>query len=545
MSLNKKEKENGIVFTPLEMGYFMAENALKHIKINPKNDVVVLEPSAGDGALAYAMVKTLFSSGYKKIHLIACDLEEHYLIKLKERINKDFPTITLDLVAQDFLDLSLKETLPKVDIVISNPPYVRTQNMDKKYIDFASQNLNLIGRFDLYHLFICMLKKVLKPDGVLSIIVSNKFLSNKSGLGLRTFIDDNYAIESIFDFGDSRVFAAAVLPVVLILKNTSRIATSNNSLFCSCYSSPKEAVNTSESVYSLFNKTQNGIIRINNAIYKVLCGVLSRTKSAWALKTNEDEAFLSSVLKQTTSVFKDYGKIKVGIKTTCDKVFISNKWHEIKDTPELLMPLITHRIANKYFSKEETSYQVLYPYQFEKGKKTLVNLELYPNAKKYLLSNYEILSSRKYIQESSKEWFEIWVPHSPEKWKKPKIVFRDICETPQFWFVDTNEVVNGDCYWFDFYENTSIDDIYLILAISNSEFIEKYYDLRFNNKLYSGRRRFMSQYVEQFPVFDKNKEEAKKIIALLKKANKNKEISEETIKELNNLVWAGFNQKNR
>ena len=80
--------------------------------------------------------------------------------------------------------------------------------------------------------------------------------------------------------------------------------------------------------------------------------------------------------------------------------------------------------------------------------------------------------------------------HSPEQWQKRKIVFRDISEHPQFWLAKSGEVVNGDCYWFDFKDNITEEVILLILAIANSTFIEKYYDLKFNNKLYSGRRRF-------------------------------------------------------
>ena len=39
---------------------------------------------------------------------------------------------------------------------------------------------------------------------------------------------------------------------------------------------------------------------------------------------------------------------------------------------------------------------------------------------------------------------------------------------------------------------------------------------RFNNKLYAGRRRFITQYVEQFPLPDPDREESKTIIALAK-----------------------------
>lgn len=59
--------------------------------------------------------------------------------------------------------------------------------------------------------------------------------------------------------------------------------------------------------------------------------------------------------------------------------------------------------------------------------------------------------------------------------------------------------------------------IYLALAIANSHFIEKYYDVKFNTKLYSGKRRYMTQYVEQFPIPYYRCKLAQKAISIVKK----------------------------
>ncbi|AYO57437.1 hypothetical protein CO230_04445 [Chryseobacterium sp. 6424] len=47
----------------------------------------------------------------------------------------------------------------------------------------------------------------------------------------------------------------------------------------------------------------------------------------------------------------------------------------------------------------------------------------------------------------------------------------------------------------------------------------KYHDLVFNNKLYSGRRRYFTQYVEKYTLPDFNSEVAKGIIAIVKELN--------------------------
>ena len=101
--------------------------------------------------------------------------------------------------------------------------------------------------------------------------------------------------------------------------------------------------------------------------------------------------------------------------------------------------------------------------------------------------------------------------------KKRKIVFRDISEQPEFWLDETGAIVNGDCYWIDINDSILESTLYLALAVANSKFIEKYYDAKFNTKLYSGKRRYMSQYVEQFPIPFANTDYARKAIDIVKK----------------------------
>ncbi len=77
-------------------------------------------------------------------------------------------------------------------------------------------------------------------------------------------------------------------------------------------------------------------------------------------------------------------------------------------------------------------------------------------------------------------------------------------------------IVNGECYWLKCENDNEEDLLWLALAVANSTFIEVFYDHRFNNKLYAGRRRFITQYVEQFPLPDPNREDAKAIVDLTK-----------------------------
>ena len=69
----------------------------------------------------------------------------------------------------------------------------------------------------------------------------------------------------------------------------------------------------------------------------------------------------------------------------------------------------------------------------------------------------------------------------------------------------------------------------------------KYHDLVFNNKLYSGRRRYFSQYVENYPLPDINTKESAEIINIVEQLNSSEVISGSQIKELENAVAKAFN----
>jgi hypothetical protein len=116
------------------------------------------------------------------------------------------------------------------------------------------------------------------------------------------------------------------------------------------------------------------------------------------------------------------------------------------------------------------------------------------------MKHRERLQGRNYVIESGRQWYEIWVPHRSRDWMLPKLAFPDISETNRFFLVEEGWIVNGDCYWAKLLPGKDPSWLLLMLAVANSSFVLKFYDAVFHNKLYAGRRRFMSQYVNRFPL---------------------------------------------
>lgn len=304
-------------------------------------------------------------------------------------------------------------------------------------------------------------KDVLNDDGVAGYITSNKFLTIKSGTAVRNYMLNNYHIHRITDLGDTKLFNASVLPCIVVFskgKTYDRNKVKYTSVYQTSTDVPSRAISN---IFDAIYETGCFVIP-DGRKYLIQQGILrsAEENTLWNLLSDEIQSWLRKVESKTWMHFSDIGKIRVGIKTTADNVFIGDNWDGELSQIELLRPLITHRNAGQIRPSNSSMWKVLYTHTMLDGKKRAVDIDAYPNAKKYLLQHYKQLSGRSYIQKANRNWYEIWVPQNPESWKHRKIVFRDISEKPQFWLDETGAVVNGDCYWIDIFSDVFENIIY-------------------------------------------------------------------------------------
>jgi len=388
--------------------------------------------------------------------------------------------------------------------------------------------------------------EILKPTGVAGVIVSNRFMTTKAGASVRQAIRERFNIIHVWDLGDTKLFDAAVLPSVLLLGGKSK-AWSDSPGFTSIYETQEKSERLVSNPIEALCK--EGMMNTEDGrCFQVQQGSLdtSGTRDGiWRVATRRGDEWLSAVERHTWGTFGDIGKIRVGVKTCADKVFIRSDWEDMpeQEKPELLRPLATHQVARRFRAIcPEKPLKILYPHVLLEGKRQAVDLPRFPKAQAYLERHREILRSRRYVIEAGRSWYEIWVPQDPGAWGKPKLVFKDISERPVFWMDQEGAVVNGDCYWLVATSSHGTDLLWLAAAVGNSSLIEKFYDLRYHNKLYARRRRFMTQYVERFPLPHPTNPLSQAII------RKAKEIydrvhsgrTDELEAEVDRLVWKAF-----
>jgi adenine-specific DNA-methyltransferase len=554
MITKEQIKNTGATFTPRELSVFLAERIGYYV--NSKHSRV-LDPACGEAELLVAMGEVLSERGFD-FSLTGYDSNKQYLNFAESRL-PTFSNKKIDLILGDFLmsvdvtnannspslfdDITTSEVNNSFDVVIANPPYVRTQILGTEQAQNLARKFNLKGRVDLYYPFLISMTESLIEGGILGVITSNRYLSTKGGESIRKYLSENYEILELIDLGDTKLFDAAVLPAVFIgrKKKQKKPSAANFIKVYEELNGYNGELTPVESVYDVLESKHSGyFVTENGKRYKKSSGELKYkigSGSCWEMLSSGESEWVYKIDKSAKNRVEDFFKVKVGIKSTADKVFISDKWEDLNGTkPEddLLKELISQENIEPWNATDNFELKVLYPHISVNGEKQTIDIEKYPKAKKYFVQHEEKLRARKYLIDAGREWFELWVPHRPDQWKFPKLVFPDISLKPRFYLDIDGRIVNGNCYWIVATKEEDVEKLLLIQGIANSKLMTKYHDLVFNNKLYSGRRRYFSQYVEKYPLPDVDSFKAKEIISIVKDLNQSS-IKEE-ISELENQL---------
>ncbi|MGH7450310.1 MAG: HsdM family class I SAM-dependent methyltransferase, partial [Nitrosopumilaceae archaeon] len=265
---------------------------------------------------------------------------EKFGVRNAKMASQFFTGDALDLLAENRSQLSLsfdenqylnKIIFPEVmktggfDCVIGNPPYIRIQNIfpikrRQKYIDFFQ---TASGRFDIANLFIELGATLLKKGGKLGFIVSNKLLSINGARQLRQFILNHFIIEEIIDLADTKLFDAAILPMILILKHG--YGTSHQMIFSSVTEIKSDAFQA-QRVSDIFQTLQDvdlpisREIEIQQRVFKVqkfLTQQPSKANAVWTFHPPTEKRILEKIKLNAKRTLKDISeKISVGLKTT-------------------------------------------------------------------------------------------------------------------------------------------------------------------------------------------------------------------------------------
>ncbi|MFE1595566.1 Eco57I restriction-modification methylase domain-containing protein [Nocardia sp. NPDC058705] len=532
----QERKRHGRHYTPPELARFLARRALRYA---PRAGVLrVLDPACGDGELLLAVHREIAAAAPDvTVRLTGYDLDPRAVEETAGRAGD--LGLEIDCCAGDFLAASDRLADGSFDVIISNPPYVRTQQLGGATAQLLSKQFGLRGRIDLTHPFVAVAPRLLAADGVLGLLCANRFLTTRAGANLRRILTGELTPVELYDLGDTKLFAAAVLPAIAV---ATRTVCGADCRYVAAYEEVGAEPDCATELFDALAGDHGCLVRDGRRVFAVEVGVLDTgtpqepsqmptlpTKavvvraaseptvgiparverhgdSAWRMSRPEVDRWLGLIADRTWRTFGDTARIRVGIKTTADRVFISDRWDQMDPSPEpeLLRELITHHDLQPWRVSMARGTRVLYPYDLRQPRRTPIDLAEFPCAEAYLRSHEQALSGRRYVLDGGRKWFEIWVPQRPHLWGAPKLVFPDISERPRFALDRSGAVVNGDCYWISLTDlgDRATDLAYLLMGVANSALGLRFYDAVCGNRLYSGRRRWITQYVARLPVPD-------------------------------------------
>jgi tRNA1(Val) A37 N6-methylase TrmN6 len=525
-------KQSGAHYTPAGLAGFVAERLVRRLD-RQASSLRVLDPACGEGELLLAIAERLPETLRRRSTLIGIEKDEVSYETARRRLN-GAGEVRIEVIRGDFLAM-LEEgsllggarRLDPVDVIIANPPYVRTQVIGSDGARKLAGRFGLTGRVDLYQAFLAAMTSQLRCGGLLGVITSNRFMSTRGGEATRRLLRSRFEEIEIFDLGDTKLFKAAVLPAVFFGRrrsDSSGCAGEVRAAFLKIYEEirvPAEQAAGAPSVVSLLQGKQGGCFTIEGKVYSVSCGrmVLPETPSKpWAMLTPREETWLNRIRSHSRCKIGDVAKIRVGIKTTADGVFIRRDWDEVSSRlrPEskYLKPLLSQDEAARWRAVQGTTgrRRVLYTHEVSNGRRRAIEFPVRSRAWKYLQANRSLLERRHYVLDAGRRWYEIWVPQDPLAWRRPKVVFPDISPGPRFFLDREGDIVDGNCYWITATNPADEDLLLLILGVANSRLMERYHDCAFQNRLYSQRKRYLTQYVQEYPLPDRESPESQRII---------------------------------
>ncbi|MFN8355451.1 MAG: Eco57I restriction-modification methylase domain-containing protein [Spirosomataceae bacterium] len=360
------------------------------------------------------------------------------------------------------------------DLVIGNPPYIKAGEFNEFKNQFKqSYPHTFVGTADLYVYFMERAISLLKPNGLLTFIVPNKWMRTGYGENLRNWLK-TLQLTKIIDFGDLPVFEeATAYPCIVSIQNQSN--TNNTLVAANVKTLEFEAGGLSAYV------TNNGFSTSVEAF---------SDQEGWILSDATTQSLLQR-LKQTGISLDKYinGQVFYGLKTGLNAAFVIEDKQVVDEliaqdprSAEVIFPFVEGKDVKRYQSLPIHQYLILfrkgqtreYFVQKEYQRAVLDNQEndvkfdpkelwsyLYKTIKitqedafEWLSTHYPAITKHllpykdKAIERGDKGefWWELRACSYYEEFEKPKLVYPNICRRPEFTFDDSAVFTNQKCF---------------------------------------------------------------------------------------------------
>ena len=494
-------------------------------KVLSANSLIELEEKEGNNNLKLAYDKTELVKNMREYFNADFETKKEIrkkvlkLLKEYSQYNtklKDYNPFDM-LKSYDFFDSEIMFGIDSFDIVIMNPPYFQLTGKHK-YLHYFEKGKNKTA--DIYQLFMeTALNKLLSQIGVVSAVVSNKWMRAGYGERTREFLYNNCYVFEIIDLG-ANWFESATVDTNIITYAKDREKQEKI-----------EAYKISKCENIELNKNEK-----DNFIFT------SKDYGAWIILNKTEKDILEKVKK--FKPLKDWNiNIYRGILTGFNEAFIideetKNKLIlEDKKSKEIIKPLLRGHDIKRY------SYDFKNLYLICTFPALNLNISDYPAIEKYLKSFGKRLEQSGEIgcrKKTIHKWFEMQDTIAYYKeFDKPKIIYAETTISPNFYYDNENFIAEKTNFIM-----TGENLKYIMAVLSSKLGFYIFYNFYSEITLGDVGFQYRKSSLEEFPIPEVDKKTEKEIINLVEKIieGKKKGIdTRELEEEIDKIVYELYN----
>jgi adenine-specific DNA-methyltransferase len=195
----RNKKNTGSFYTPKSIADFLVSYVSD--KLQSKENISVLEPSAGDGIFVKTIYKhKTLSEKIKRV--IAVEQSKRELNKITKEIRQK----SFSAIHSDFLEYQ-NGSKQKFSLVVGNPPYIKKNLLRENQIEYCKdihQNANLSDNKpkNIWTAFLVRCIEFTADDGILAFVLPSELLQVKFAAELRELILKEFERVEIFTFNE-------------------------------------------------------------------------------------------------------------------------------------------------------------------------------------------------------------------------------------------------------------------------------------------------------------------------------------------------------
>ncbi len=492
-------RQGGIFFTPAALVEFVSS-----IVINMSDRerplwrdgwprIRILDSSAGDGRFLAEVASQLVSMGpselsrevrHSRAQSVCVAVERNP--RLAEHIRVHLPDVQV-VCADALIEVDDLIELGRFNVIVGNPPYVRSVNLSKNDPDLHQSlrgrfSATSYGEWDLYTAFIERTMDWLTDDGVAGLIVPSRWLTARSATTLRANVVEQRALLAVVDFGAEQLFAQATTYSSVVFLGGKRRAGRNSSVEVARF--------------------RGGVLSVG----EIDGGSLG--SAPWRLAVGQVKKSVAAMRRGRCGprmTLGELARIAKGTGTNADKVFVLSEQDPQIESARTRVCIRGRDVVA--FGKPANPNRLLYPYCSDASNGSVVTLiepatlrRESPLAYGYLEANRTVLEARERGRFRGDRFYQYGRPQNLRLWDsdEPILVVPDVASRSRAMRLAKHDVVLDSAYAIVPHQADLVD---FLLAILNSSIVT-FWLRETGILLRGGYLRMKTAYLRELPIPD-------------------------------------------